>query len=199
MAGGLLGVGAGVSTVGFNGEEEEPEPNVAPEEQAQYDMFVKNGMELLYTPDGKILPEVLNRLSTGKPIDALAQTAVWLVMMVENSANSSGAQVADEIVLHGGKELFEQLVEIAESAKIHTFKEGEMQGAWYNALDMYREANSDEGGRFNPEEAAEEFSMLNAAAEEGRPEEVLPGFEQAERAFSMAAEKDGPPEGEEEA
>src|SRR5436309_1133861 len=136
---GILGDGAGISPSNFNGEDEEQQPNVTPEEQAQYDQFVKNGMSILYTEDGKIPPEVLNRLSRGKPAAALAQTGVWLVSMLENSAKQSGKQIDPAVLMHGGKELFEQLATISQTAHIHRFDQKELDGAWYSALDMYRE------------------------------------------------------------
>lgn len=201
ILGGGIGNGAGVGPINFSGENEEvEEPNVSEDEQRQYDLVVKNGMELLYTPEGKVQPEVLQRLSTGnKPIETLAQTAVWLVMLLEQDAQRNGQPIEDDVLFHAGRELFEQMIEIAEAADIHNFKEAEIQGAWYNALDMYREANSDEGGRFNPQEAAAEFEALNEADKEGRAEEVLPGFEQmSERAVALAMQDQNPVEGEEE-
>ena len=207
--GGILfggpGQAAGVAPTGFNpGEqmEEDETPNVSPEEQQQYDAFVQNAMEIMYTQEGKPEPQVLQRLSTGnKPIDTLAQTTVWLVMMVEQDAKRNGQPIDDDVIFHAAKEVMEQLVELTEAAGIHTFKEAEIQGAWYNALDMYREANSDEGGRIDPEVAAGKFQELDAAAREGRGDEVLPGYEQqSERAIAMAmADQNTPPEEEEEA
>ena len=191
ILGGGIGNGAGAGPVGFTpGEdiEDDETPNVDPEEQQQYDQFVTNAMELMYGDDDKVEPQVLQRLSTGnKPIDVLAQTTVWLVMLVEQDATRNNVNITDDVVFHAGREIMEQLIEIAEAAEIHTFKEAEIQGAWYQALDMYREANSDEGGRFNPEEAAAAFEALNEADKEGRADEVLPGFEQnSERAISRA-------------
>lgn len=194
-AGGILGGGpgggSGTAPTGFlpgeaGGEEEEP--NVTPEEQGEYDTVVKNAMEIIYTEDGKVQDEVAARLSTGnKPIDTLAQTTVWLVMMVEQDAERNNMHISDDVLMHAGREIMEQLIEVSEALGLHEFKEAEIQGAWYNALDMYREANSDEGGRFNPEEAASAFEALDEADKEGRADEVLPGFSQmSERAIAMA-------------
>lgn len=194
LGGGLEG-GSGAAPIGFNGEAgPDEEPNVSPEEQQQYDRFVENGMQLIYDENGKVSDEVVKRLSTGnKPIDALAQTAVWLVMLLEQDAARNKATVEDDVLMHAGKELFEQLVEVAEALGIHTYKEAELQGAWYTALDMYREANSDEGGRFDPEIAAAEFTQLNEADKEGRADEVLPGFEeQTEKAIFLAKNDQNP-------
>lgn len=195
ILGGGVGQGSGTGPQGFtNGDEEEEQPNVAPEEQTQYDQFVKNGMEILYRKDGTVEPEVLKRLSTGKkPIDTLAQTGVWLAMMLEQNAKQSGQPIPDDVFMHGSRELFEQLAEIDSAAGVHDFKEAELQGAWYNALDMYREANSDEGDRFKPDEAAAAFEALNEADKEGRADEIVPGFyQQSERGISAAQQDQAP-------
>lgn len=189
LSGTAMSAGSGVGPRGFvDNSDQEETPNVSPEEQSQYDMFVKNGMELLYRKDGTIEPEVLKRLSTGKkPIDTLAQTAVWLVMMLEQSAKQKGQDISDDVIMHGGRELLEQLADVDSHAGIHDFQQAELQGAWYNALDMYRESNSEPGDRFKPEEAAGAFEALNEADKEGRADEVVPGFyQQSERAITTA-------------
>lgn len=196
MAGLLNTQGAGVVAEGFNGEDVEGEPNVTPEEQAEYDMFVKNAMEFIYTEDEKILPDVMKRLATGKPVDALAQTAVWVVGMVESSAKSSGKEISDDVVFHGGREILEQLVEVAEAGGGHDFTEKEIEAAWYQALDMYREAASGEGGRFDPQAASDEFIALNEADQEGRADDIMPGFSQLAQKATVKvqeAEEEGDP------
>jgi hypothetical protein len=103
--------------------------------------------------------------------------------------------ISDDVIFHAGREILEQLVEISEAAGLHEYKEAEIQGALYQALDMYREANSDEGGRFNPEEAAAAFEALNEADKEGRADEVIPGFEQmSERGIALAMKDQNDPE-----
>ena len=189
ILGGGMGGGAGAGPVDFVDQgEDEQAPNVTPEEQQEYDAFVQNAMNVMYREEGEVEPEILKRLSTGnKPIDTLAQTTVWLVMLIEQDAKRNQMPISDDVIFHAGKEIMEQLIEVAEAADLHDFKQAEIQGAWYQALDMYREANSDEGGRFNPEEAAAAFEALNEADKEGRADEILPGFEQnAEKAISLA-------------
>jgi hypothetical protein len=205
-AAGLLGGGAehgsGTAPTGFvpgQTEEVEDQPNVSPEEQQEYDTFVQNAMEIMYSPEGKVQDEIMARLSTGnKPIDTLAQTLVWLVMMVEQDAKRAGTAISDDVLMHAAREIMEQLIEIAEALGLHEFKEAEIQGAWYNALDMYREANSDEGGRIDPEVASTAFQQLDEAAKEGRADEIVPGFEQnAERGMAMAQMDQNDPDAEE--
>jgi hypothetical protein len=197
QAGGLLHggpeAGSGTAPIGFSpgqqaAEADDETPNVTPEEQQQYDTFVNNAMEIIYTDDGKVEPQVLQRLSTGnKPIDTLAQTTVWVVMMAEQDAKRNNVAIDDDVIFHAGREILEQLIEVAEAAGIHEFKEAEIQGAWYQALDMYREANTGEGGRIDEAAAAEDFQALDAADKEGRADEVLPGYGQmSEQAIAMA-------------
>lgn len=191
ILGGGIGQGAGAGPLGFNDQEimaEEETPNVSPEEQAEYDAFVRNAANIMYTEEGGPEPEVLGRLSTGnKPIDTMAQTLVWLVMLVEQDASRQGQPISDDVIFHAAAEILEMLVELSEAAELHQWKQAEIQGAWYQALDMYREANSDEGGRFDEEEAAAAFEALDAADKEGRADEVMPGFEQLmERGMAMA-------------
>lgn len=195
VAGGLLGGGdghgSGAAPVGFTdgAMPEDEAPNVTPEEQKMYDEFVQNAMRIIYTEDGKVQEEVLSRMGTGdKPIDTMAQTLTWLVMLTEQDATRNGVDIPDDVLMHAAGELLGQLVEVSEAAGLHEFKEAELQGAWYQALDMYREANGDEGGRFNQEEAAAQFAALNEADMEGRADEIIPGFEQKmERAMAMAS------------
>lgn len=196
MAGLINAEGAGVVAQGFNGEDVEGEPNVTPEEQAEYDMFVKNAMEFIYTPEDKVLPDVMNRLATGSPVDGLAQTAVWVVGMVESSAKASGKEIPDDVVFHGGREVLEQLIEVAEAGGDHDFTEKEIEAAWYQALDMYREASTPEGGRFDAEAASDEFIALNEADQEGRADDILPGFSQLAQKAAVkndAEEEEGNP------
>lgn len=184
--------GSGTGPHGFvDNSDNEDHPNVTPEEQQQYNTFVQNGMQIIYTTDGKVNDEVLKRLSTGKkPIDTLAQTAVWLVMMLEQNAKQNNVDISDDVMMHGGKELLEQLADIDHFAGIHDFKEAELQGAWYSALDMYRQANSDPGDRINPQQASGAFEALNEADKEGRADEVVPGFYQQTESAIAAAQKD---------
>jgi hypothetical protein len=116
-----------------------------------------------------------------------------LVMMLEQNAKQKGVELSDDVVMHGGRELMEQLADIDSKMGIHDFKQAELQGAWYNALDMYREANSGPGDRINPDEAKAAFEALNEADKEGRADEVVPGFyQQTEKGIAMAKQDEAP-------
>src|SRR3546814_6057163 len=59
--------------------------NVSPEEQAKYDQFVNNGLELIYTE--KSFTKVVEALKVGNdPIDAVVNATVNIVQRLQDSA-----------------------------------------------------------------------------------------------------------------
>ena len=163
-------------------DEQGQQPNVSPEEQAQYDAFVGNGLKVIYgegaNPSGEdepaVRPDILNRLKeSSDPLENLANTTVWLVTMLETSAEKGGNQLDDAVVMHGGKAMLEELAEVSEAAGIHDYSEKEMEGAWYRGLDLYRETATQDG-RVDPESLKEQFGEIQRADEQGRMGDVLP-------------------------
>lgn len=151
-------------------------PNVTPEEQAAYDQFVKNGMEVIYSDEGgNVRPDILNRLRQhpDDPIHTLANVAVWLTINVEQSAEQSGAQIDDDVLMHGGIALLEELAEVSGAAKIHTYDEKEVNAATLAAMDLYREAMT-QSGKIDPEQLKQEFGQIVAADKAGNVASVLP-------------------------
>lgn len=150
------------------------EPNVTPEEQAQYDEFVTNAMKLIY--QGKeVTPAVLEQLrgkwkdvepSLGKmpeeerpldpkePIDNIAVAAAAVILSLEASAASMNKRVDPVVLFHGGAEILEQLADIAKAASIHDFTTDEMSGA-ANRLAMVYGVSSKTA---NKQEALDEFN-----------------------------------------
>lgn len=167
-------------------DEQGEQPNVSPEEQAQYDEFVNNGLKVIYgggegeEPGAR--PDILNRLrESSDPIENLANTTVWLVTMLETSAEKGGAQLDDAVVMHGGKAILEELAEVAEAANIHDYSEKEMEGAWYRGLDLYRETATQDG-RVDPDALKAQFGEIEEADRQGRMGDILP---------QMGSEADG--------
>lgn len=81
------------------------------------------------------------------------------------------------VLLHGGKALIEELVEVAEAAKIHDFSEQDMEGIVYRAMDLYRVASENSGNPgYDQAGLSREFEGLVMADREGRVSSVLPGL-----------------------
>jgi hypothetical protein len=150
--------------------------NVSPEEQAQYDKFVRNGLEVIYPKgeDAQVSPQIMQQLQGGDdPIENLANTAVHLTVAVEESAEQGGVQLDDAVVMHGGIALLEELAEVAEAAKVHDYSEDELQAATYRAMDLYREIG-EQNGRVDPDALKQQFGEIVDADKRGDVQSVLP-------------------------
>jgi len=150
-------------------EEGDPEANVSPEEQDQYDQFVGNALNLIAAEGNEKAGEsVVSMLSAGSdPVEALATAAVYVVDAVEKSASKSGMKITGETMLHGGQEITEHLAELAESKGIHTFTDEELETGFLKAVDHYKQMNKE---TMDPEAAKADLQALNDA-----PPAVLEG------------------------
>lgn len=184
--------------------ESDTESNVSAEEQKQYDEFVGAGMDLIYSgKKAKVMPEILESLrganapampeegaeegmpppdaagdaaAQGNPaIIALANTAVQVIQRVDTAGHEADNPVPDETLYHAATEIIEQLAEIAEAAGIHTYEEDELNGALFQAVDMYRPI-AIELGRTSEETLKGQFGEIVDADKAGRLGDVLPGM-----------------------
>lgn len=178
----------GVAEPAATGSPQGGEQSVSPEEQAQYEAFVKGAQEIIYPQDQpeQINPAILGNLKgqfdpsalevfqkaepplTDSPQDSLAATAVLLTMMSEARDQS----VTDDVVMHGGVEIMEDLIDVAEASGIHDFSEEEIEGMTYRAMDLYRIASP----RADPAALTAQFKELMAANEQGNLHSILPGL-----------------------
>lgn len=164
---------------------EDGEPNVTPEEQAEYDQFMENALTLIYG-DGQVRPEVLQALQVGEQqpngpnpaILALAQTAVTIVSKLDDSAREAGKPVSDDVLMHGGEAVVEELGEVSEAAGIYDYSEEELTGAFQQAIDMYR-PKAIQDGRTSEDTLKGQFAEINEAESAGRLGDVLPGLGEA--------------------
>lgn len=158
---------------------EEEETSVSPEEQAEYDEFVTNGMKLIYSEN--TMDQVLQTIeSDGDPVQGLGNAVATVIMRLEDSAEKGGREISGDVKLNAATELLEQMADLAKEAGIHDFSEQELEAALYRGLDTYREARQEQG-RLPKEELTEDFAELIEADREGRVDEVVPGLEEYAR------------------
>lgn len=134
----------------------------------------------------------------GTPQDNVAATAVVLTIVIDGALGYSkvaresdqqsqqmppeqqsgeGAPDMNAVLLHGGKAIIEELVEVAEAAKIHEFSEQDMEGIVYRAMDLYRVASENSGNPgYDKAGLTREFEGLVQADREGKLSSVLPGL-----------------------
>jgi hypothetical protein len=179
-------------------EEEEGESNVSPEEQAMYDQYINNAMEIIYPrgEEASVSPQILGPLKgewppelqemmagleqplSGEPLDNIAATAAVLTMMLEGSAASAGQPMPDEVIFHGGAEIVEELVDLGEELGLFELGDEEVEQGFYRAVDIYRQLSPrmDDAAK---QALAGEFEQVMAADKEGRLGEIIPGMQAA--------------------
>lgn len=176
--------GLGVQAAG-----EEAQPNVSPEEQQQYEQFVGNAMTLIYDEDRT--PRMLAGLKgAGNPAEGLASTAVTVVKGLADSAEQNGVQISPDVMMHGGLEIIEELADLQREAGIADLTPEEIEGAFYRALDLYRESATAEG-KLDTAALEQDFAVMQQADQQGRLGEVLPGADQAAQRFAGATQRLG--------
>ena len=164
--------GAGQAVSAPTGGDEQP--NVTPEEQQTYDQFVDNAFSAIY--DDKSLPRIIESLAgDGNPVDGLANTAVSIVVRVLDSAEQAGQAIPPDVVFGAGVEIIENLADLAGKAGVHEFTEQEIEGATFQAMDLYREMKGRDGGAARPQ-IVQDFNNIVELDQAGRLDEVAPGL-----------------------
>lgn len=168
---------------------DDDQPNVSPEEQAAYDAFVTDGLELIYA-GGKVRPGIVQLLDEDpsdliavlgdseafdnfSPVVALAATAVILTLQV---VKASKRKPAGEIVLHGGKELIEELADMSAKTGLRRYSQDDLNRALLVAMDLYR-MTAGAQGLIDRKALTEDFDEIVRADRQGRAADLLPGIE----------------------
>lgn len=193
----MAGLGAAMEPSAAPQEQDEPESNVTPEEQAVYDQVVNNALEIIYPKEEDELGAKVRESLTASddPVMNLALTAVAVVSGLVASAKQANQPIPGEILFHAGAQIVELLAEAAEAFKLAEYSEDDIERAFYMAADLYRE-QAKAAGNLDEEALKADFEELKAADEQGRLDELLPGaIAHAEKINQRAA----PAEGEEQA
>ena len=108
----------------------------SPETQELFDMFIINGMELIY--DEKQVKSMLPRISTNKdPIKAMAEILVDVITRLTASAKKNKKKIPPEVVLHGGNFLFGEMLKVLEAAGMEALSEEQKTAVWQTASSIY--------------------------------------------------------------
>lgn len=181
----------GAAAPGVEAEGGQGEP-ATPEEQAQYDAFVKNGFEIIYS-GGKVAPNILKALDgDGDPKAGLANVTVMVVSRLVKSADEAGQDISADVVMHGGAEILADLANVQKEAGIADLSDDEQEGAFYQAVDMYRDMEQKMGG-IDEAGLEEDFTALMEANDNGNIDDVVPGASQAAARFEQKAAAAPPP------
>lgn len=137
----------------------EDESNVTPQEQRQYDLVMQQARGILFGKgdDDSGFRIVLDKLGQGRKQigETIGHTAAMVLLSVQKGIAKKGRQVPPEILFHAGDEVIDDLIEIAEAAKLMDAKDTERvkKEAMFEALRIAGQTEIDEG-RVTPEKQA---------------------------------------------
>jgi hypothetical protein len=150
-----------------------PDEGVTPEEQEIYETFVSQAQMAIYTPE--TTTAFLKVVKAAKdPVSELGKFAANVAFRVVQAAQDSGVDIDDEIVLQGGAEIVEALVEVSEEGGGPEFEPDQIDGAFYAAADEYRSL-MEGAGQINPDAAQQGMQDIAAAEQSGELEQMLQG------------------------
>lgn len=140
-----------------------------------------------FDPQVLALFEGVEPALTDSPQDTVAATSVLITLVVDKKMGLLEQALAAEkqggaddfapeaVLMEGGKLAVEELIEIAEAAKMHDFAEDEVDGTFYRALDLFRVAQD----KIEPrvvQSLQRGFEQIKAADQQGTLGKVLPGL-----------------------
>lgn len=143
-------------------ESNEEQPNVSPEEQAQYDRVIIEAQGLMYTENGiKTIVQKLTSMKDRLPL-AIGHTAAMLIKSVSGGLKKAGQPVEGDVLFAAGQEIVADLIEIAQAAKL--VPEGEdpevlMQQSLFEGLKVY--GDTEMAGGVDPKAQAEARAQLD--------------------------------------
>jgi hypothetical protein len=178
--------------------DDEGTEQATPEEQAQYDTFVKLGDKLISEGGEKILDLIdedpadllkilgdIPELRDPTPSMTLAAAAVIVVM---ETIRRSPEKPDDLIIMHGGKELLETLAQLGADSGGHDYSQDELNQAWLHGQDLYRETAS-AAGLIDDDALKQQFDEIVTSDKEGRLGQTLPALDKAEVATDEQPEE----------
>ena len=153
----------------------------SPEEQDLYEQFVARAYLLIYE-DEKVFADLVAMLKAGDPVTQLATAAAMVVYRVKAAADEAGKELPGDVVLHAGKEVFEDLAELAWKIGAHDFKTDTkaLEAAWLKAMDQFR-LMSEQSGTLDKEAANQDWASLKQADQSGALKQATAGLLQKGR------------------
>jgi hypothetical protein len=146
---------------------------VTPEEQEVYETFVSQAQLAIYTPETTTAFLKVMKASSD-PVSELGKFAANVAFRVVQAAQEQGVDIDDEIILQGGAEIVEVLVEVSEEGGGPNFEPDQVDGAFYAAADEYRSL-MEGAGQVDTEGAKANMQDFAAAEQSGELEQMLQG------------------------
>lgn len=146
---------------------------VTPEEQGIYNRFVAQAQLLIYNE--KMTAKYFDMLNSSETKNKdIGQFAANVAFRVYSAAKEAGEDIPGDVVLHGGAEIVESLIELAEEAKIVEIDEGQMEEIFYAASDFFR-GLMEGSGSLDQAAIKEDMALFAQAEQSGQLEQMIGG------------------------
>lgn len=162
-------------------KQNEPQPNVTPEEQRMYDAVMMQARGILFgkADDDQGFRIVLDKLRKGKQAigETIGHTAAMVLMSVKKGVEKQGREVPGDILFHAGEEIIDDLLEIAAADKLmkETDTERVKKQAMFEAMRIAGQAEID-GGKVTPDKQAAAKAEMQAVLAQGKKPEKPTGI-----------------------
>jgi hypothetical protein len=144
---------------------------VTPEEQALYDKFVSMALIALY--DQKTIDQSAQMIaSADDPTIAVAEVASSVALRVLADAQDNGVELTGDVLLHGGKEIVEAAIEVAEKVSGVDFDDQMMEASFFAAADMFK-AEAEKMGMYGDDAKAEDIQAIEQMKASGQLEQMI--------------------------
>jgi hypothetical protein len=168
------------------------EVQASPEEQAQLNEFVGQAVLLIY--DEKMIGKIIELLrGAGDPKDGLARATSMVVGRMIDAAEKAGDELSGDVILHGAKQVFEDLANLSGAAGIMDYSQDEdaFEGAFFRAADMLR-ILLQQMGKLDEAAVKQDFDKLVQMDQSGELEAMFRGLAASDDA---AMQQGQPPAG----
>lgn len=163
-------MGLGVQAAARGGLDDAGE-SVTPEEQALYDKFVSMALIALY--DEKMADQFAQMISGAEdPTMAVAEVASSVALRVLSDAQENGVELTGDVLLHGGKEIVEATIEMAETVTGIEFDDQMMEASFFAAADMFR-AQIEQMGMYGDDAKAEDIQAIEQMKASGQLDQMM--------------------------
>lgn len=143
-----------------------PVRRASQDEQRLYNRFVGLSMTLLY--DQKFMQRAIEMMRARQTTaEGVADVSSLIAFQVYTQGKKQGQEIPASVVLHAGMEVITLVIEMALAAGFPPMSDQEMQQAFYNAADAFRE-KMEQAGHIDPEQMQQDAQQIEAMAQDGR-------------------------------
>lgn len=142
-----------------------------PQEQDAYNRFVSQAHLLIYKPE--MTQQYLAMIKDSqKPTADIGQFAANVAFRVYSAAKEAGEMIPGDVLLQGGAEIVEGLIELSDEAKITDIDDAQMEEAFYAAADAFRSL-MEGSGNIDMAAVKEDMATFAAAEKSGQLDQMI--------------------------